>query len=90
MWNSYKKGFVMHLQLEKSLSQNTVEAYTLDLDKLIQFTILNRIEGGPESLTLVHLQSYIHLSSLNFFRGCQWFWSRFALGNAREVCGRVR
>lgn len=59
MWNSYKKGFVMHLQLEKSLSQNTVEAYTLDLDKLIQFTMLNRIEGGPESLTLVHLQSYL-------------------------------
>ena len=49
----------MHLQLEKSLSQNTVEAYTLDLDKLIQFTMLNRIEGGPESLTLVHLQSYL-------------------------------
>ena len=59
MWNSYKKGFVMHLQLEKSLSQNTVEAYTLDLDKLIQFTMWNRIEGGPESLTLVHLQSYL-------------------------------
>ena len=59
MWNSYKKGFVMHLQLEKSLSQNTVEAYTLDLDKLIQFTMLNRIEGGPESLTLGNLQSYL-------------------------------
>ncbi len=59
MWNSYKKGFIMHLQLEKSLSHNTIEAYTLDLDKLIQFVEMNQIKGGPESLTLAHLQSYI-------------------------------
>ena len=58
MWNSYKKGFLMHLQLEKSLSPNTVEAYGLDLDKLIQFIELNSIQGGPDNITLQQLQEY--------------------------------
>lgn len=48
----------MHLQLEKSLSPNTVEAYGLDLDKLIQFIELNSIQGGPDSITLQQLQEY--------------------------------
>ena len=48
----------MHLQLEKSLSPNTVEAYGLDLDKLIQFIELNEIQGGPDSISLQQLQAY--------------------------------
>lgn len=48
----------MHLQLEKSLSPNTVEAYGLDLDKLIQFIELNSIQGGPDNITLQQLQEY--------------------------------
>lgn len=49
----------MHLQLEKSLSPNTVEAYLLDLEKLIQFVLAKDIQGGPASLTLQHLQEYL-------------------------------
>jgi integrase/recombinase XerD len=59
MWNSYRKGFMMHLQLEKSLSPNTVEAYSLDLEKLIQFVLAKDIQGGPASITLQHLQEYL-------------------------------
>ncbi len=59
MWNSYRKGFMMHLQLEKSLSPNTVEAYLLDLEKLIQFVMAKDIQGGPASITLQHLQEYL-------------------------------
>lgn len=59
MWNSYRKGFMMHLQLEKSLSPNTVEAYSLDLEKLIQFVMAKDIQGGPASITLQHLQEYL-------------------------------
>lgn len=59
MWNSYRKGFMMHLQLEKSLSHNTVEAYSLDLEKLIQFVMAKDIQGGPASITLQHLQEYL-------------------------------
>ena len=59
MWDSYKKGFIMHLTLEKSLSENTVEAYTLDLDKLIQYVAIHKIEGGPKNIKLTDLQSYL-------------------------------
>lgn len=59
MWNSYRKGFSMYLQLEKSLSQNTVEAYGLDLEKLIQFVMVKGLQGGPDSLVLKDLQEYL-------------------------------
>ena len=37
MWEIYKKGFKAYLQLELSLSDNSVEAYIRDIDKLTQF-----------------------------------------------------
>lgn len=59
MWDSYKKGFLIHLQLEKSLSPNTIEAYALDLEKLIQFLSLHSHSIGPDAVTLSILQDYI-------------------------------
>jgi integrase/recombinase XerD len=59
MWESYKKGFLIHLQLEKSLSPNTIEAYSLDLGKLIQFIEIMQMKVGPNELTLADLQAYI-------------------------------
>ena len=41
MWEPYKKGFKAYLQLEKSLSNNSVEAYLSDIEKLTQFLSLN-------------------------------------------------
>jgi len=37
MWETYKKGYKAYLQLEKSLADNSVEAYMRDIDKLTQF-----------------------------------------------------
>jgi integrase/recombinase XerD len=37
MWEIYKKGYKAYLQLEKSLSGNSVEAYMRDLEKLTLF-----------------------------------------------------
>ncbi len=37
MWEPYKKGFKAWLQLEKSLSDNSIEAYLRDIDKLTQY-----------------------------------------------------
>jgi integrase/recombinase XerD len=59
MWDSFKKGFLIHLQLEKSLSPNTIEAYALDLEKLIQFLTLHSHAIGPDAVTLSLLQEYI-------------------------------
>jgi len=37
MWEPYKKGFKAYLQLEKSLSDNSVEAYLRDIEKLTEY-----------------------------------------------------
>ncbi len=59
MWESYKKGFLIHLQLEKSLSPNTIEAYSLDLGKLVQFIEIMQMKVSPNELKLADLQAYI-------------------------------
>ena len=55
----YKKGFLVYLQLEKSLSQNTIEAYSNDLEKLTQFLQYKELKYGPDQLNLKILQDYI-------------------------------
>ena len=37
-WNSTLKGFISYIRLERSLSNNTVEAYLRDVEKLYQYT----------------------------------------------------
>lgn len=59
MWEPYKKGFRAFLQLEKSLSDNSVEAYGRDLEKLTQFLQLSGIEKNPAAIELTDLQQFI-------------------------------
>ena len=59
MWDSYKKGFRAYLQLEKSLSRNSIEAYQRDLDKLTQFIQLTGALQNPPDITLPYLQDFI-------------------------------
>lgn len=59
MWEINKKGFLLHLQLEKSLSSNTLLAYGHDLDKLIQFLYSKKINKNPSDITLQELQQFI-------------------------------
>lgn len=59
MWDIYKKGFKAYLQLEKSLSENSVEAYIHDLDKLTQFFSLNNPEIKPDQVKLQHLEKFL-------------------------------
>ena len=56
MWDSYKKGFKSYLLLEKSLSDNSVEAYLRDIDKLTSY--LSGITGTytPAQVDLPMLQ----------------------------------
>lgn len=58
-WQSYKNGFKAHLKLEKSLSNNTVDAYLHDINKLNQFLELNKINLPPEHIQLQHLKDFI-------------------------------
>lgn len=58
MWNSYKKGFKSYLQLEKSLSDNSVEAYLRDIDKLTQYLQEVSAMKTPADLELKDLQDF--------------------------------
>jgi integrase/recombinase XerD len=59
IWNSYIHGFKAHLQLEKSLSKNSVEAYLHDVAKITQFLEIQGFSQGPEELELQHLQAFL-------------------------------
>jgi integrase/recombinase XerD len=59
MWESYKKGFRAYLQLEKSLSDNSTEAYLRDIEKLTQFLQEKRSLKSPSEITLKDLQQFI-------------------------------
>jgi integrase/recombinase XerD len=59
IWNNYIKGFKTYLQLEKSLSSNTVEAYLHDIEKLVQYLDLNSLKYSPEQIQLKQLQEFI-------------------------------
>jgi integrase/recombinase XerD len=58
-WQSYTKGFKAFLQLEKSLSGNSVDAYIHDVGKLIQYLEVAGISLSPDKITLQHLQHFL-------------------------------
>ena len=59
MWEPYKKGFKAYLQLEKSLSDNSVEAYLRDIEKLTQYFTQNNVLKKPAEITLKDLQQFV-------------------------------
>ena len=59
MWEPYKKGFKAYLQLEKSLSDNSVQAYGRDIELLTQFLQKKKSLKKPADLTLKDLQQFI-------------------------------
>jgi integrase/recombinase XerD len=59
MWDTYKKGFKAWLQLEKSLSGNSVEAYLRDIDKLTEFLQDAHISKKPDDIELKDLQRFV-------------------------------
>ena len=58
-WQPYINGFKAYLQLEKSLSQNSVEAYLHDVEKLTQYFEFAGIRVLPEKVELHHLQAFL-------------------------------
>ncbi len=72
MWFAYKKGFKAYLQLEKSLSANSVEAYLHDIEKLTTFLEISGSKIGPHEIKLQHLEQFIEwISKLGMVAGSQ-------------------
>jgi integrase/recombinase XerD len=59
MWEPYKKGFKAWLQLEKSLAENSVEAYLRDIDKLTDFLQVTNKMVTPQELELKDLETFV-------------------------------
>jgi integrase/recombinase XerD len=59
MWDAYKKNFKAYLQLEKSLSDNSVEAYIRDIDKFTQYLQEVSLLKSPDAIELKDLQHFL-------------------------------
>jgi integrase/recombinase XerD len=59
-WRSAIKGFQAYLKLEKSLSDNSIEAYSRDIEKLYHFSDSQVVKLNPELITLTDLRGFIN------------------------------
>ena len=59
MWDTYKKGYKAYLQLERSLSDNSVEAYIRDVEKFTQYLLATGRTKTPGDVELKDLQDFI-------------------------------
>jgi integrase/recombinase XerD len=59
MWEPYKKGYKAWLQLEKSLSDHSVEAYLHDVEKLTEYLQSANTLHTPSELSLSELQQFV-------------------------------
>jgi integrase/recombinase XerD len=59
MWEPYKKGFKSWLQLERSLSENSVDAYLHDLSMLTSYLELEGLQKTPADLELKDLELFV-------------------------------
>ena len=59
MWEPYKKGFKAYLQLERSLSDNSVEAYLRDIEKLTEYLQESKHLKAPGEVELKDLEKFV-------------------------------
>lgn len=58
-WQSYIKGFKSYLQLEKSLSDNTVQAYLRDIGKFVNYLETAELKLNAEETKLEHFEGFV-------------------------------
>lgn len=72
MWEAYLKGFKAYMQLERSLSDNTIEAYLHDVAMLNDHLSISHPGVGITEITLTHLQSFLeYINELDLSAGSQ-------------------
>jgi integrase/recombinase XerD len=58
-WEMHIRHFASYLQLERSLSGNSVEAYVRDVEKLEQFMVMRHRDVSPLKVSSKHLQGFL-------------------------------
>ena len=72
VWPAYIKGFKAYLQLERSMSANTIEAYLHDVLMLGEFIYATYPGLSINSIELAHLQSFlVHINELDLTANTQ-------------------
>lgn len=62
-WKSYIKSYQSFLKIERGLSNNTIENYTFDVERLCEFLFQNQIEVSPVHISEETLQQFIYAVS---------------------------
>ncbi len=58
-WDATIKEFRSYLRLEKSMSENSIEAYLHDIEKFCQFLEIQNLQLSPEKITLDHIHEFL-------------------------------
>ena len=58
-WIPTIKGFKSYLQLERSLSENSIEAYLRDIEKLVRYMELEGMNLSPEKVQQKHIENFL-------------------------------
>jgi integrase/recombinase XerD len=59
-WDSSIHDYELYLRLEKSLSENSIEAYSHDIHKLEEFFVVTDQAVSPEQVTIEHLHEFVY------------------------------
>ena len=59
MWQSYIKHFKNYLRLERSFSDNSVQAYVRDVEKLAEYLELANLSLSPKDLEEPHISGFL-------------------------------
>ncbi|MBC6400849.1 MAG: site-specific tyrosine recombinase XerD [Ekhidna sp.] len=62
-WDTYSKQFKNYLKLERSLSNNSIEAYLFDISKLRQFFEINKRDTLPAKVSQQDLTDFLEFIS---------------------------
>lgn len=93
-WDIYIKEFTAYLELEKSLSENSVEAYKRDVVKLKQFLEINNLQKSPPEITGNDLSGFLGFindlgmsaySQARIISGIKSFYSYLRMENLIDV-----
>jgi integrase/recombinase XerD len=59
-WKHALKDYTVYLKLERGLSKNSIQSYTLDIEKLISFLSSNSISANPLNIDKETVQQFIY------------------------------
>lgn len=74
-WSEVIENYANYLRFEKNASENTIEAYVSDLQKLQDFTEQNLMNITPITISYEHLQEFLYqVSKINYSERTQARW----------------